>query len=210
MNYKAIIFDLEGTLADTNRECIRYMVGNAFKKFDMNLTNDEVDKFWFDHNREKYLSDLGIDIKSFWNVYRDFDKIDLRKKHLKLYGDVDIIPELKQDGYKIGIVTGSPTHVIALASEAMGRNNFDAIIRAQLTSGFKPKPHPESLERCLSIIHVANGDAVYLGNGQEDIDLARNARVHDILIDRGEHELIRETPSMKISSLYELRDLLGI
>ena len=211
MFYKdAVIFDLEGTLVDTERECIRYMVGNAFKEFGMTLTDEEIDRFWFDNHREEYVTSRGIDVKEFWDVYRNLDKIDLRRKHIKLYEDLDFIPELKRKGYKMGIVTGSPVHIIALSTEAIGRNNFDAVIRAQLTSGFKLKPHPESLERCLAILGISNADSIYVGNGQEDIEIARNAHVTDVLIDRGEHNLVNIEPTIKISSLYELRDILGL
>ncbi|MCJ7817199.1 MAG: HAD family hydrolase [Candidatus Aenigmarchaeota archaeon] len=210
MKYKAVMFDLDGTLVHTDSECIYYMASRAFSDLGETLSKNEIDKFWFDHKREDFIKEKGLDIKSFWKTYKKYDTLELRKQYLKPYKDTDFIHELKKRGYKLGIVTGAPRHIIALSTEILGKENFDAIVRAQLTSGIKPKPDPQGIEECLKIMKIKNYDSVFVGNGDEDTLAARAAAVEDVLILRDEHNLIEIEPSFTISSLYGLRDVVHI
>lgn len=210
MIYKGIIFDLDGTLVDTDRECIHYMARSAFRDLGVNVTEEEIDKWWPDYRREEFIRGKGIDVESFWHAYRKYDNYDLRKKHLRPYKDAEIIPELKGKGYKLGILTGAPIHMLVLSTELFGRENFDCFIRSQTTSGIEPKPNPEGLLKCMKATNTNKSETIYVDNGDEGILAARAAGVFDVLIDRGEHDLIKEKPSLRIESLYELRDFLGL
>ena len=208
MNYKNLIFDLDGTLVYTPIDCTRYLAKKAFSEFGMNLRDEEADYFWFSHRREDFIRDKGLDVETFWNAYRKRDTYDSRKPSLKLYDDTGIIQEAKAKGCKTGIVTGTPMHIILLATELIGRGNIDWYIRAQKTSGFEPKPNPEALLQCMKALGAKAPETIYVGNGDEDVLVSRAAEVFDVIIERGEHDLMKETPSLRIKSLYELRKLL--
>ena len=55
----------------------------------------------------------------------------------------------------------------------------------------------------MSRIKTKPEETAYIGNGDEDILTARNAKVLDIIVDRKEYRL-KEKPSLKIESLQEL------
>jgi phosphoglycolate phosphatase-like HAD superfamily hydrolase len=59
------------------------------------------------------------------------------------------------------------------------------------------------------LLRVKNTEAIYIGNGEEDIKTAKNANVLDVLLIRGEYEFQNVNPSIKINSLYDLREILG-
>jgi phosphoglycolate phosphatase-like HAD superfamily hydrolase len=99
-------------------------------------------------------------------------------------------------------------HIILLSTELIGMGNIDSYIRAQKANDFEPKPNPEALLHCMKAIGAKGPETLYVGNGDEDILAARAAGVFDVIIERGEHDLIKETPSLKIKSLYELRKFL--
>jgi len=206
MKYRNLIFDLDGTLVYTPLECTRYLAKKAFSEFGINLSDEEADYFWFSHKREDFISEKGLEIEPFWNVYRKHDTYEFRKPPLKLYEDTGIIQEAKGKGCKTGIVTGAPMHIILLSTELIGRGNIDCYIRAQKTSGFQPKPDPEALLQCMKAINAKSRETIYVGNGDEDVLVSRAAGVFDVIIERGEHDLMKETPSLRIKSLYELRD----
>ena len=92
----------------------------------------------------------------------------------------------------------------------LGQDNFDAVIVAQTSNGFKPKPHPHGLEECLNLLGVQKSEAIYVGNADEDVNTAKNAQVFDVLLIRGEYEFPDANPSLKIHSLYDLREILEI
>ena len=212
MKCKAVIFDLEGTLIQTTFECISKIVSRTFHDFGVKVSDGDIRNFWFSHKREELVKKiLKIeDPDIFWKVYRKYDVLDLRRQHTNAYSDADFISELRQKGLKTGIVTGSPRYTISLAAEIFGEGSFDAVIRTHISEGIKEKPDPHGILECLKTLGISNKEAIFVGNGDEDILAARAAGVFDVLIDRGEHDLINETPSLTIKSLYELREFLDL
>ncbi len=208
--YKAVIFDLDGTLVYTAPECRYLIVGKTLKELGVTASETAIDKFWFRTERDKIISEnFGIEPEIFWGLYKKHDTFDLRKKFSKPYDDFSFIQELRQKGYKTGIVTGAPRHILAFELDMLGRENFDAVIRAQLSDGVNPKPHPQGLEMCLKSLGALKENSVYVGNAHEDITAAKNAGVFDIFLDRKEHQFPELIPSLTIFSLYELKGILG-
>jgi pyrophosphatase PpaX len=210
MLYKAVIFDLEGTLTCTPQECVRKIVRPSFAYFGKEISDEDILRFWFDYRRENMIKEHGIEIPEFWKIYREHDTLELRKEYTIPYADADFLHEMKKGKIKIGIVTGSPIRMIEFQIELLGKNNIDAVLRAQLTSHIKPKPNPDGFHKCLEILGYEKEHSLVVGNGDEDILGGRAAGIQPILIDRGEHDLAKEKPFMKINSLYELRDFLDL
>lgn len=209
MKYKTVIFDLDGTLVHTAPEYRYKLLEKIFKDLRTKSNNKDIDKFWFETERDKIIERyFGLEPKLFWEKYRKYETVELRKKFVKLYDDVDFIKELRQNGFKIGIVSGAPEHIANLEIEMLGKENFDAVVITH--NGIKVKPNPEGLEKCLNFLGVQKSESIFVGNGKEDIMAAKNAQVFDVLIRRGEYEFNNIQPSLSINSLYELRKLLRI
>jgi len=209
MAYKAAIFDLDGTLVHTMPEYRYLVVGEqTLKELGVTASEEDIDKFWFEARRDEIIRGLfGLDPEVFWKTYRKYDKAELRKKYTRLYNDVDFIQELRKKGCLTGIVTGAPIHIVSLETAMLGEENFNAIVIAQNSQGIIPKPHPHGLIECLNLLGIRNDEAIYVGNANEDIETARNARVFDVLLDRREYRLPKIQPSLTVHSLYELKDL---
>jgi phosphoglycolate phosphatase-like HAD superfamily hydrolase len=126
----------------------------------------------------------------------------------KPYYDIDVIKGLKEAGYKTGIVTGAPISIAELEINMIGRENFDAVVIAHRLNGFTPKPHPQGIEECLNLLDSKKEKSLYVGNADEDIMTAKNAKIFDVLIDRKEHRFPEINPSHVVYSLYDLRDFL--
>lgn len=212
MRYKAVIFDLDGTLVHTAPEFRYKLIGQVLKDLKVTCSNNYfIDRFWFEARRDEIIKKcFGLEPEKFWKIYKEYDTIELRKQFTKLYDDVDFLQELRQNNYKIGIVTGAPSHIIDLEINMLGKENFDAIVRAQISNGIKPKPDPHGIEECLNLLKVKKNEAIFVGNSDEDILAAKNAQIFDVLLDRKEHEFPDIDPSFTIYSLYELRQLLRL
>jgi len=213
MSYKAIIFDLDGTLIHTAPEYRYKVIGDTLKELGVDsFLREHIDKLWFGTDREKIVQDcFGQKPENFWKIYAKNEKVEHRKKFIKPYNDIDFLIHLKKAGHKIGIVTGSPEHIVDLEIGMLGKENFNSVILARGFGGVKAKPHPEGLEKCLESLCIAKHEAIFVGNGEEDMMAAQSAGVLDVFIERGEYnfDLKKVKPSVKISSLFELRDLLG-
>ncbi len=205
------MFDLDGTLVHTTPEYRYMVVGQSLHELGTASSNHNIDRFWFGSRRDDIIKkNFGLDSNIFWETFRKFDTIEQRRQFTKLYDDIGFIQELKQKGYKIGIVTGAPINIASLEIGMIGEQNFDAVVIANSLSGIKEKPHPHGLEECLNLLEIQNKEAIYVGNGEEDIRAARSAHIYDVLLDRREHLFPKINPSLTIHSLYELRQLLDI
>lgn len=208
MKYKAIIFDVDGTLVYTPPEYRYKLVGEVLKEFGITASEKSIDRFWFEGDRDNIIKTcFSLEPEIFWEVLKKQELSELRRQSTKVYDDVGFISELRQRGYKTGIVTGAPPYVVAINLDFVGKSNFDAVVLASGSNGIKPKPHPQGLEICLSLLGVQRNEAVYIGNADEDIRAAKNAQVFDILLLRGEHKFPDINPSLTVHSLYDLRDL---
>ena len=209
MSYRAALFDLDGTLVHTMPEYRYQIVGNALRDLGTTAPDHYIDKFWFEARRNDIIRDcFGVDPELFWAAYQRYDIAELRRALTRPYDDTDVIQELRKRGYRTGIVTGAPLHIASLEIEMLGKDNFDAVVNTHCHDGLKPKPYPHGIEKCMRLLCIGNNEALYVGNSDEDIMAARNANVLDVLVLRNEHEFPHIKPSVTISSLYELRQLL--
>lgn len=204
MSDKAIIFDLDGTLVHTRPEYRYLVLGRVMKELKVNASKEDIDKLWFGTNRNKIVKErFDVEAGLFWEEYRKKDTEDLRKNFIEKYEDVGFLKKLKKEGYKIGVVTGAPEHIVKLEMELL-KVNFDAVVIANPENGVRPKPDPHGLKKCLELLEVDSGKAVFVGNAEEDILAAKEAGVLDVFIDRKEHDLEVEA-SIKIESLPDLK-----
>jgi phosphoglycolate phosphatase len=209
-NYNTYVFDLDGTLVRTKKEYRYVTVGNTLKELGKEPVIESIDKFWFGSNRDEIIrKDFKLDAELFWNTFYTYDTLEQRKPYLEVYNDVGIINELRQRGYRIGLVTGAPKEMAMMEIGLLGDEFFGSKVIANPRNGIKSKPDPEGLEICLRELGSSKNETVYIGNAMEDVETARNAEVRDILINRGEHDISQIKASLTIHSLYELRGFLN-
>jgi len=215
--FKAVIFDLDGTLVHT-KPAYRYkIVKSTIKELGVKPKIDFklfVDKFWFEEDRDEIISKyLNVNPKDFWKVFRKYDLVKTRKRFTETYEDVRFVQKLKEKDYKLGIVTGSPEEIASMEIELVGRENFDAIVIANPEyNNVRPKPDPHGIDLCLQKLDVPFGAAVYVDNSFGGICAAKEACVYDVLIDRKKYSYKLENvrPNLIIDYLYELETILKL
>ncbi|GEN89814.1 HAD family hydrolase [Oceanobacillus sojae] len=177
---KAIIFDFDGTLADTLPICF-YAFQAVFKEFDnMEVTSDQI-KTMFGP------SETGIIRENLKNSNHEkatelyYEKYSEKHRELVLDNKKinDLLLQLKRDGYKLGIVTGKARRSLLISLECLKMNDlFDVIITGDDVA--IPKPHPEGVNKALEQLNVKNTEAVFLGDSEADILAGKQANVHTI------------------------------
>lgn len=211
MEYKAVLFDLDGTLVHSEPELRYTLINNTLREFGKTASRKDMDILWFRSRRDDTIREcFDLDPEKFWPVFREYDDIKLRQQFVRVYDDVAFLQELKENQYKTGIVTGAPQHIAEFEIGLLNGVSFDTVVIAKSINGIKPKPHPQGIEVCLRTLETNGEHAMYVGNADEDIEAAKSAGVLDVFIDRGEHEFPSIKPSVTIHSLYELRELLDL
>ncbi len=212
MKYEAVLFDLDGTLIHTTPQYRYEVVGSVLKHFAKPFSKTLIDRFWFESHRNNLITKhLGIDPKEFWLMYEKHEVVQKRRLHIHAYSDVEFVSFIRKLGIKTGIVTGAPRHIAEMEIGLLGFEKFDHYTVARYSEGIKAKPDPQGLHECLQKLDVSASKAMFIGNGQEDIDAAKAAGLFDVHIERKEYPLPKKTiPSLQINSLFELKALVGI
>ncbi|WP_079508757.1 HAD family hydrolase [Mesobacillus jeotgali] len=175
-----MIFDFDGTLADTLPVCF-LAFQSVFKEFDDREVTPEEIKAMFGPSetgiiRENLTStdhEKAIDL--YYEVYRE--------RHEKIVQDNEeinnLLKLLKTEGYKLGIVTGKARKSLDISLECLGLTNFfDVIITGDDVEN--PKPHPEGINRALDYLNLSANEAVFLGDSDADIMAGLQANVKTI------------------------------
>jgi pyrophosphatase PpaX len=177
---KAIIFDFDGTLADTLPVCF-YAFQSVFKEFDdIEVTEDEIKSMFGP-------SETGIikeNLKnSSWDQAIDMYYHKYSEKHVELVTANEEVKNLlhllKKQEFKLAIVTGKARRSLDISLDHLDMNDlFDVIITGDDVS--KPKPHPEGLNQALTFLNITNDEAMFIGDSDADIEAGKKANVHTI------------------------------
>lgn len=194
------LFDLDGTLVETPSWYIHEVAYHAARASGCNKSFDP-DEFWFSPNVDDYVKSKTSKPDLFWQKLREMDTARTRREAIRPYADVHILNELI--GPK-GIITSAPKP-ISEAGVSCLNIFFEILINAQPIYGFERKPSPHALFYASNQIGVSLEKLVFVGNGEEDIEMARNAGVISVFIDRGEYACgLKIKPDYLVNGLEEL------
>lgn len=176
---KAIIFDFDGTLLDSDK-----MIVETFRQL------YEMFKPTIKPDLEHFLSFSGPPIKEslkkeFPDIDQDFAFEQFQKlseenyiKYVKPFPYViDTLKELKKRNIKMALVTSKGRAATEFALKLTSLNNiFDFIICADEVK--KVKPDPEGVLLALKYLNIENkNEAIYIGDSRYDYLTAKNAKL---------------------------------
>ncbi|HEY9060455.1 MAG TPA: HAD hydrolase-like protein [Pseudobacteroides sp.] len=181
MKVDAVIFDLDGTLADTIPLTV-----HALKMAVMELSDIE-------YSDEEILREFGpIDteiIKKLLKYKKDDVAPDVYMKHfesnfndyVKPIEGVDILLNfIRSNGIKLGLFTGRSRRATNIIIEKLGFSGmFDVLIPGDDTK--KPKPDPDGILMALDILSAAKESSFYVGDFDVDILASKAAGVKSVL-----------------------------
>ena len=206
--YKAIIFDLDGTLLDTLAdlaEGTNYALRvNGFPE----RTIDEIRRFVGNGARkliERAVPDGQIEA-ALEKVRQDFD-IDYKvhcKDHTGPYpGIMEMLQELVQQGYSLGVVSNKPDFAVQELIPEYFPGIFTSVSGER--QGVAKKPAPDLIREAMKNLQADSSNAVYVGDSEVDLEAAVNAGIPCISVAWGfkgkkfleeqQAEMIIEKPS---------------
>jgi pyrophosphatase PpaX len=209
---KAIIFDFDGTLADTLPICF-YAFQSVFKEFDdTEVTADEIKSMFGP-------SETGIikeNLKnSSWDRAIDMYYQKYSEKHVELVTANEEVKNLlhllKKQEFKLAIVTGKARRSLDISLDHLDMNElFDVIITGDDVSN--PKPHPEGLNQALSLLNITNDEAMFIGDSDADIEAGKKANVHTVGVQwlpNFQTQTFSIQPDQRVSRVGEFIELLA-
>ncbi|KNY26277.1 HAD family hydrolase [Pseudobacteroides cellulosolvens] len=211
MKIDAIIFDLDGTLADTIpltiyalKKAVLELSGKEYK--DEEILNEfgpvdtEIIKKLLDYKHDDIAPDVYI--KHFESSFNDFVKpIEGIERLLKFISSNDI---------KLGLFTGRGRRATGIIVEKLGLNEmFNILITGDDTR--KHKPDPEGILKALDLLSADKQSSYYVGDFDVDIYASRAAGVNSVLAlwaSSGDERLNKHNPDYCFKNPQEFIDAL--
>lgn len=213
-NINTVLFDLDGTLVDTN-EIIILSYLHAFKTHlpEVEITRETIINHIgppLDAIFSKYTSS-PFKVKAMIETYRDFyskNEFD----HFKLYDKVlETLSVLRDKGYNLGIVTSKFMESAWPSIRHFGLDKWmDVIIT--LDDVAHPKPSRDPIDLALKRFDNVK-DALMIGDNTTDIEAANNAGIFSAGVDwsiKGPELLKSVNPDYMLPTMPAIYDILDI
>lgn len=183
MKIKAVMIDFDGTLANTNGAIIKSFQ-HTYRTFLGREEDERIIKSSFGEPLRITMEKIfGEELRDeAVNVYRSFQQ-DRFERLIEIFpGMDDLVNSLREQGYKVALVTSRLRESAMLGIEKFGlADSFDAITTIdELT---RHKPDPEAINVTLKKLNVSAGEAVMIGDSKFDILCAANAGCRSVLVD---------------------------
>lgn len=171
---KAILFDFDGTLINTN-ELIYKSYSYAYKKvLGRDITKGEFLKFYGRPLKEALIDEFG---KTGETLLKEFQVFNLENhdQFVKSFaGAAEGVRFFKQKGFLIGVVTSKRINTLLMGIKFLGlENTFDVLVTPEDTDKYKPNPEPV-LKGC-ELLKVFPEETVYVGDSVFDLMAGRAA-----------------------------------
>ena len=212
MRFPVVLFDLDGTLIDSGpiilasmQHSVRTVLGREIPPEQLGLT----------------IGGQGIVAQmQAIDAERADELVEAYKEHndglhetLEAFDELlAILPGLRAEGRKLGIVTAKRHRTVALSLERFPvlRDDFDLIVVHEDTKRHKPDPDPVLL--AIERLGGTPAESVYVGDSPFDIRAAKSAGAYAVAVGWGgihpDERLLAEEPDAFVRSAAELLDVL--
>jgi len=183
-SYSAILFDLDGTLADTAPD-LAYALNTILQQEGYSTLNYETIRP-VASNGSAGLLGLGFNITPEHTDYAELQRrlIEVYENNIaretRLFsGMSEVLEQLEQQNIAWGIVTNKPAFLTEPLSEKLGLiGRAGCIVSGDTTD--HSKPHPAPMIHACELLSCLPEQCVYIGDAQRDIEAGKNANMHTI------------------------------
>lgn len=178
MQYKAVIFDLDGTLLNTLDD-LYLSVNYALEHFKYPLrTKEEVKGFVGNGIRDLMTKSCPKDIDNFEECLQFFKEYySLHSQdNTRPYDDiVSLLEKLNQQGIKCAIVSNKFDGAV----KELAEKYFNGLITVAVgeSPNVNKKPAPDSVLKVMELLDVKNDEVIFVGDADTDIETSKNASI---------------------------------
>ena len=210
-NLKLLIFDFDGTLADTTSHILN-CIKKCIIKFNLRRLSNEDLAVYSGATLSEAMQELGAteeqlqEIKSYYTsiFFEDVSDIHLYK-HV-----AQVLNELKNNGYTLAVATNRRRKMITLLLDLLGISSvFDKIVCE--TDVNNKKPNADMVKLILEELNYTKDETLVLGDTKYDILMSKNANCKSCYVcysTETDDSIISLHPDLVIHDFQELIRLL--
>ena len=214
--YKALIFDLDGTLLDT-LEDLKNSVNKALKNngYDISYTYDQAK--WLIGSGTKKLCERSIEKfnptkeenEKVFNDFTNFYKEKQLENTIPYPNVKEALFRIKQEGYKICVLSNkTEENVYILLETLLPEISFD-IIRGQVKH-LPKKPDPTILKMMIEELKIMNNEVLYIGDSDVDMIVADKLNIDKVAVTYGYRpiEILKQyNPNYIVNDVLEILEI---
>jgi len=183
--FDAVVFDLDGTLADTFSTVLR-----IFNR----LMSDRTGREWklaelapyFGPPEDVMLQRMFPNLEEHEAIIADFYRYSRADGHeIKPFAGIrELVRDLKAGGVRLGVYSGASTRAARIRIGHAGLLEFfDDVIGGDAVSNYKP--HPEGLTKLMDRFGVDPRRTAYIGDMVADVEVGRGAGATTVAVTWG-------------------------
>lgn len=211
MDTRTILFDLDGTLIDTN-QLIVASFKHTFEHFKLDFTDEEIIEF----NGPPL-------VETFKKIdpVRSDEMVATYRAHNYLYHDqyvtafpnvLETLQVLKKNNIKMGIVTTKIRQGVEMGLKKTGLTGFfDSIVTLDKVT--HAKPHPEPVLKAMEELGGESKSTIMVGDNSHDIESGHNAGVRTAAVSwsqKGRDRLLTYEPTYMLEDMSDLLQIVGV
>lgn len=191
MKYKAVIFDLDGTILDTLEDLTDAVNFALRNNQHPEHSIDEVCSFVGNGIRLLVERAVPADLEpeEIDKVFADFKmyyKEHCSDKTKPYDGIPELLQKLKENHIKTAVVSNKADNAVQILCRQYFKNQFDFAVGER--AGIQKKPAPDSVNEALRELKLSAEEAVYVGDSEVDIQTAQNAGMESMIVEWGFRE----------------------
>lgn len=211
---KAVIFDLDGTILDTLPDLCACMNRALSDCGYPSITLQQAMAYVGHGGRNFALAALPPDkrdtVDEFYAHYCDIHVHCKNENTREFAGEDECLFALKSAGLKLAVVTNkSQAAADVLGATLLKKFGFDAIVGNR--AGIPVKPDPTLTLQVLRELGVTAAEAVFVGDGDTDVQTAKNAGMRSVSVlwgYRSEEQLVQAGAQRFVRTFAQLKDTL--
>lgn len=194
-SYKAIIFDMDGTVLDTLSE-LTHSLNHIFRLHQLPELPPQKVRLCLGYGYtgliERAAPSVPADEQALLaEEFKQYYSAHCQGNTRPYDGVADMLTALRNGGYKTAIVSNKGQGAVSLLHDEFFRRLVDFSIGE--SPQYRKKPAPDMIEQALHLLNCRPEQAVYVGDSEVDKETADNAGLTSVLVTWG----FRDTPFLE-------------
>lgn len=212
MGIRTVLFDLDGTLIDTNELIIASFAHTLQLHADRPYEREEILNFIGPPLRDTFINLDEAKAELMFDTYVEHN-LKNHDQYVAAYPTVvETMQQLKEAGYQLGIVTTKIKSTAERGIRIAGLEGmFEVVIGLEDVEN--AKPHPEPVIKALELLNGTASEAIMVGDNYHDIEAGKNAGTHTAGVAwtvKGRKALEDHQPDYMLEQMSDLLDILKV